>query len=191
MGQYSNPANPEIHNRTTGPEIWESLDIVWPPEDVYIEGLGDFVFHESDVIIGHGIRSSSEVVGFVRRIIPDMNILCNVRIVDDRYFHLAMALGFIDADTVVYYPEAFDEPSVERFKAAIKDPIAVGATDANEYFACNNLVIGRTVILDNCTPALKVALAQRGYRVRKSPMSEYKLGGGSLRCLVLTFISEE
>jgi N-dimethylarginine dimethylaminohydrolase len=162
--------------------------IVEPPPGVYLEGLGDLVFHEHRAILGHGIRSSPEAVDFVRELIPELQILCSVRIVDDRYFHLAMALGFIDADTVLYYPAAFDDESVARLRAAVRDPIAVGDVDANEYFACNNLVIGKTVILDDCTPELEAALAERGYGVRRTPMSEFKLSGGSLRCLVLTFL---
>jgi cysteine synthase len=35
--QFSNPANPEIHRRTTGPEI---LDAVGAPVDVFIAGVG-------------------------------------------------------------------------------------------------------------------------------------------------------
>jgi cysteine synthase A len=35
--QFSNPANPEIHRRTTGPEIWEALDA---SVDVLIAGVG-------------------------------------------------------------------------------------------------------------------------------------------------------
>ena len=35
--QFSNPANPEIHRRTTGPEIWESLD---GEVDAFIAGVG-------------------------------------------------------------------------------------------------------------------------------------------------------
>ncbi len=35
--QFSNPANPEIHRRTTGPEIWEALD---GRVDVLVAGVG-------------------------------------------------------------------------------------------------------------------------------------------------------
>jgi cysteine synthase A len=35
--QFSNPANPEIHRRTTGPEIWEALD---GSVDVLVAGVG-------------------------------------------------------------------------------------------------------------------------------------------------------
>ncbi len=73
----------------------------------------------------------------------------------------------------------------------IRNPIAVGDTDAGEYFACNNLVIGDTVLLDKCTDDLRAKLAKAGYDACPCDMSEFKKSGRSLPFLVLFLVKND
>lgn len=190
----SNFRAPERAPESAFYELWfreRGWSIQRIPKGVIFEGLGDVVFHGQDALIGHGVRTDPASISYLQDYIPTLNVRGDVRIVDDRYFHLAMAFGYIDCDSVVYYPPAFDEASQNTIRRLYRHAIALSDVDANEYFACNNLVIGRTVLLDECTPSLERALGQLGYSVRRAPMSEFKKSGGSLRCLVLSFFGPE
>ncbi len=155
---------------------------------VPFEGLGDVVFHGRDAFFGHGVRSDLRSLDILKALIPDLRMLAHLRIVDDRFFHLAMALAFLDEHTVLYYPHAFDRASIDLLESALPDALPVSEEDATRYFACNNLVVGRKILLDNCTSALCNDLDDRGFEVIRCDMSEFKKSGGSLRCLVLSFI---
>jgi N-dimethylarginine dimethylaminohydrolase len=159
------------------------------PNEIFFEGLGDLVFHNSLAFFGYGSRSDERALEWLHKFIPELKILGQMEIIDDHYFHLAMALSFIDERTVLYYPPAFTKKSVDELKSIIPNAIAVSQQDADEYFACNNIVIKNKVILDNATNQLKSDLKSVGYEVITSNMSEFKKSGGSLRCLVLSFMT--
>jgi predicted NodU family carbamoyl transferase len=83
---------------------------------------------------------------------PQLEVLALLETVDDRYFHLAMAIGFIDEHTVVYYPPAFTAAAVKAIRNCIPRAIAVSEIDSHNYLACNNIAVGFRVVLDGCTP---------------------------------------
>ncbi|MBR0947959.1 MULTISPECIES: dimethylarginine dimethylaminohydrolase family protein [Bradyrhizobium] len=160
-------------------------------QSIAFEGLGDVIFFGNRAIFGHGVRSDLRSLDTLKELIPELRILAHLKIVDDRFFHLAMALAFLDESTVIYYPPAFDEESVTLLKTAVPGALAVSEEDATRYFACNNVVVGRKVLLDNCTQELRRALEKRNFEVVPCAMSEFKKSGGSLRCLVLSFIGKQ
>jgi N-dimethylarginine dimethylaminohydrolase len=149
------------------------------------EGLGDVVYFDDDVFLGYGVRSSEAAIAEVQTIFPDLRVAGRLNLADPAFFHLALAIAYIAKDTVLYYPDAFDLPSREVIRANTRKAYAVSECDAKEFFVCNNIVIGETILMDDCTDLLGRELAEDGFEVIKCDMSEFKKSGGSLRCLVL------
>jgi N-dimethylarginine dimethylaminohydrolase len=74
---------------------------------------------------------------------------------------------------------------LRALEASVPRAIPVSTRDVLEHQACNCIVIGDVVLIDGCSPELERTLSRLGFSVKVFPASEFKKGGGSVRCLVL------
>lgn len=155
------------------------------PGGICFEGLGDIVYYGDDILFGHGQRSSPEAIDSVRDVFPELVLRGELQLKDEGMYHLGLAISYIDEDTLLYYPGAFTDESLRFLRSSFARRIECGEKDAKTYFVCNNIPVGRHLLMDNCTAELERELNRWGYQVLKTDMSEFKKSGGSVRCLIL------
>ena len=110
--------------------------------------------------------------------------LVTLELLTPHFYHLDTCFFPLDDKAALYYPSAFDTYGRKVIERFIERPIAVSRQDAYS-FACNGLRVGRTVILNRASRALKTQLERLGYKVLETPMSEFMKAGGSVKCLIL------
>jgi N-dimethylarginine dimethylaminohydrolase len=157
-------------------------------DDVFFEGAGDALFCGDTLFAGYRIRS--DVRG--HREIGE-RLQCRVlplELVDQRYYHLDTCFCPLTRDAAVYYPSAFDDYGRKVLSSMIDQLIPVGAAEAAR-FACNAVVLGRTVVTNTGCPQLHRELDQRGFTPVATPLSEFIKAGGSAKCLTLRLDGED
>ncbi len=164
------------------------LQVTPPPANTYFEGAGDALFCGEDLFAGYRMRSDArghQEIGqrLGVRVIP-------VELVDPYYYHLDTCFCPLAPGEALYYPAAFDEYGQTALRELIPHLIPVAREEA-EAFACNAVVVGRTVVTNAGCPQLAASLAQRGYRTLETPLSEFVKAGGSAKCLTLRLDGEE
>jgi N-dimethylarginine dimethylaminohydrolase len=156
------------------------------PRDVPFEGAGDALFHRGKDILwmAHGHRSISGArdVLYERWGVD----IVTLKLVDTRFYHLDTCFCPLENGFVMYYPTAFDEASRAEIESRVPAAkrIAIGEEDALA-FACNAVNVDNTLVVNRATPDFVKALAQKGFDVVQTPLSEFMKAGGSAKCLTL------
>lgn len=164
------------------------FEVVDVPENFSFEGAGDALFCGDTLYAGYRMRSDAgghQQIGRMLgvRVIP-------VELVDARYYHLDTCFCPLESGEAIWYPPAFDEYGQRAIREHIKSLIEVEQAEA-ERFACNAVVIGRTVITNTGCDKLHAALSARRYRPVATTLDEFVKAGGSAKCLTLRLDGEE
>lgn len=158
------------------------------PPDVYFEGAGDALFCGETLFAGYRLRSDAyglQLVGQMlgKRVIP-------LELVDPYYYHIDTCFCPLAPGEAIYFPPAFDDYGRRALAEHVPSLIVVEEAEARS-FACNAVVVGRTVVTNTGCPALHRALADRGYSPIATELSEFVKAGGSAKCLTLRLDGEE
>jgi N-dimethylarginine dimethylaminohydrolase len=158
------------------------------PHGFYFEGAGDALFCGSQLFAGYRTRSEVRSHQYIARA-TETEVL-PLELVDPRFYHLDTCFCPLAPGEALYYPGAFDRYGRLVLERYIPRLLAVGEAEA-EAFACNAVVVGRTVITQCSSAKLAADLRAWNYEPVVVPMDEFLKAGGSAKCLTLRLDGEE
>ncbi|MBM3999546.1 MAG: amidinotransferase [Planctomycetes bacterium] len=176
----------------------ESVDAEWfasngfeverLPDTLFFEGAGDALFCGDTLYAGYRIRSDIQAHQWIarridRRVIP-------LELVDPYYYHLDTCFCPLTSSAALYFPPAFDAYARTALVEQIPTLIEVEPDEARR-FACNAVVVGRTVVTNTGCPRLHARLRAEGFEAVETPLDEFVKSGGSAKCLTLRLDGEE
>ena len=160
--------------------VWET------PRETAFEGEGDALFNATGdhLWAAHGVRTCRQS----HRHVADAwhTPVTSLHLVDPRFYHLDTCFAPLSGGELVYFPGAFDAPSLEKIEAAYAPEKRIAVTEGEAaQFACNLINVGRNIIMGNCGAEIAERLTNLGYSVAQIDLSEFLHGGGSAKSLAL------
>lgn len=163
-------------------------EVVESPIGMSFEGAGDALFCGDTLFAGYRMRSDAlghQQIGALLgcRVIP-------VELVNPYYYHLDTCFCPLATGVAAWHPAAFDDYGRKVIRQLIDELIEVETVEA-ESFACNAVVVDKTVVTNAGCPRFHLALEARGFQVIAAPLGEFVKAGGSAKCLTLRLDGEE
>ncbi len=142
---------------------------------------GDAFAWGDGLVVGYGPRTDD--LGLKARA-TDLGVrVRGLRITHPGMYHLDLAFCPLDDRRAIVCPEAFDEESAEALLALVPEPVVITEEEALTTFAANSIVVGRTVLMPAVPDHARRTLEDWGFHVVMVDVSQFHLGGGSIRCL--------
>ncbi|TYL49684.1 amidinotransferase [Nocardioides sp. BGMRC 2183] len=142
---------------------------------------GDAFAWRGELVVGFGPRTEESALPLLA---AELEVRVHgVRITHPGMYHLDLAFCPLDERRALICPDAFDPASAAALLAAIPEPLVITEEEALTTFCANAVVIGRTVVMPGCPRHIAEQLTAWGFEVVVVDVSEFHLGGGSVRCL--------
>ncbi|UYM07149.1 dimethylarginine dimethylaminohydrolase family protein [Solicola gregarius] len=141
---------------------------------------GDAFPYADALLVGHGKRSDEVAL---KALATELDVRVRaLRIVHASMYHLDLAFCPLDARTAFVCPDAFDAASARALLESVPQPIVLSVADALTFCA-NSVVVGRTVVMPACPAGVRRSVEAAGFEIVELDLSEFHLGGGSIRCM--------
>ncbi|MDB9375237.1 TIGR00300 family protein [Nodularia sphaerocarpa] len=156
------------------------------PKDLPFEGAGDALLDREGrwLWAGYGFRSELDSHPYLAKWL-DIEVL-SLRLIDERFYHLDTCFCPLANGYLLYYPGAFDAYSNRLIEMRVAPEKRIAITEADAVnFACNTVNVESIVIMNKASNTLKTRLADFGFRVIETPLTEFLKAGGAAKCLTL------
>ena len=156
------------------------------PKDLPFEGAGDALLDREGrwLWAGYGFRSELDSHPFLAKWL-DIEVL-SLRLMDERFYHLDTCFCPLTGGYLLYYPPAFDAYTNRLIEMRVPESKRIAVEEADAVnFACNAVNIDRIIVMNTASDVLKDRLAQAGFEVLETPLTEFLKAGGAAKCLTL------
>ncbi len=146
----------------------------------HLEAGDAFAFGDA-LVVGYGPRTEEHAL---EHLAEELGIrVRGLRITHPGMYHLDLAFCPLDERRALVAPSALDAASARALLDLVPEPLVLTETEALTTFAANSVVVGDTVVMPACPDRVRARLEGWGFEVVVVDVSEFHLGGGSIRCL--------
>ena len=184
--------HPERQGEVAYDEAWlreAGFRIEHVPGRPALRRAGDALFCGDTLFAGYRIRSAArghqqigEMLGC--RVIP-------LELVDPYYYHLDTCFCPLAPGQAIYFPAGVRSLRPRGALPHMSEELIEVEESEARRFACNAVVVGRTVVTNTGCPRLHAQLRERGFDPRETPLDEFVKAGGSAKCLTLRLDGED
>jgi N-dimethylarginine dimethylaminohydrolase len=158
------------------------------PEGVFFEGAGDALFCGRTLFAGYRIRSDVRGHQHLGKVLN--RLVLPLALVNPHFYHLDTCFCPLAPGEAIYYPGAFDSYGQKVLQTQVPKLVAVDEEEAKR-FACNAVVVGKTVVTNAGCQRLHDDLRTMGYEPVGVELDEFLKSGGSAKCLTLRLDGED